>query len=72
MFGSKERVEEIAPTEGDTGYEIRSREPQAPGRVTSAEDMAPEGFVEKVKTEGGDVYYVPFLEALRSALKRRS
>lgn len=71
MFSNRERVEEIAPMEGEVGYEIRARAPEDVGRITQGSDAPPENFVEKLPSEGGDVYYVPFLEALRNVLKRK-
>lgn len=72
MFGNRERVVEIAPAdESGSAYEVRSQEDGAPARTTRADEATPEGFVERVPSEGGDVLYVPFLEMLRRAVRRK-
>jgi len=73
MFGHKERIEEVSVREGEAGgYEVRSSGPEDLNRITVAEESVPEHFVEKVPSEGGSVLFVPFLEALRRSLKRRT
>jgi hypothetical protein len=72
MLGARERLLAIEPTEDQQGYATRAHEPGggiAPRKEAS--DAPPEGFVHKVADEGGDVYVVPMLEALRDWVRRR-
>jgi hypothetical protein len=71
MLGARERLLAVEPTEDQQGYATSA---QAPGGVPTrreARDAPPEGFVEKVTDDGGDVYMVPMLEALRDWVRRR-
>lgn len=65
MLGSRSRVLSV-----EEDHTIRAREERGYAEHrTSAPDAPPEAFVEKVADEGGDVYVMPFMDALRAALR---
>ena len=71
MLGARERLLTVEPTEDQQGYATRAQTPgHAPTR-REARDAPPEGFVAKIPDEGGDVYMVPLLEALRDWVRRQ-
>ncbi len=69
MFGNRDRIEEVAVT--DDGYEVITRRPQTADVESVKDDSPPEHFVEPIEQDGGTVYAIPFMEALREALRRK-
>lgn len=70
MLGARERLLVVEETE-DQGYATRAQAPGRPDARKEAHDAPPEGFVHRVRDEGGDVYVSPMLEALRDWVRRR-
>lgn len=70
MLRTRERVLAVEETEGQ-GYAVKAGGPGAFEELAGRPDAPPEGFVEKVPHEGGDVYIAPMLEAMRSWMRRR-
>ena len=70
-LGARERLLAVETTEEPHGYATRAHEPGGVAPRKEARDAPPEGFVERVQDEGGDVYMVPMLEALRDWVRRR-
>lgn len=71
MLGARERLLAVESTEDQQGYATRAHAPGGVAERKEARDAPPENFVEKVPDEGGDVYMVPMLEALREWVRRR-
>lgn len=69
MLGSRDRVLSVEETEGN-GYAVKGRTPAVMEVVPQQGDQPPEAFVERLPHEGGDVYFVPVLEALREWLRK--
>lgn len=69
MFGTHERVTEITPTE--TGYEVGAKAPGDVEKKATVEEGPPRAFVERMAYDGGDLYVIPFMEALRGWLARK-
>ena len=66
MLGTRDRVLTCEQT-GDHAWSVRSRDDA--GRANEAGDQPPEGFVERIPHEGGDVVFAPILETLREVLR---
>lgn len=67
MLGSRSRVLSV-----EENYAVRTRgERGYREHAAGTGDAPPAAFVEKVSDEAGDVYVMPFLEALRAALRGR-
>lgn len=69
MIGQRDRVLTFEQT-GDHAYAVRTDD--AAATPSEARDQPPEGFVERIPHEGGDVFFAPILEALRNVLRVRS
>lgn len=69
MLGSQDRVLACEQT-GDNAYTLRTS--AASNEPTESRDHPPEGFVEKIAHEGGDVFFAPLLETLRNVLRSRA
>lgn len=70
MLGNRERLLAVEETE-DQGYATRAHAPGGLEARRESRDAPPEAFVQRVSDEGGDVYVIPFVEALREWVKRR-
>lgn len=70
MLGNRERLLAVEETE-DQGYATRARAPSGLEARREARDAPPEAFVQRVSDEGGDVYVIPFVEALREWVRKR-
>lgn len=70
MLRTRNRILSVDETEGQ-GYAIKATGPCNYAEHAVAADSPPEGFVEKLPHEGGDVYIAPMLEAMRTWMRRR-
>lgn len=64
MLGKGNRVLNVEET--SEGYRVRALDASA---ANEGKDGPPEGFVEKIPHEGGDVFLAPIVEALRNVLR---
>lgn len=69
MLGSRERI--LSVEENERGYALKARDDHGGDSVRDARDTPPEGFVEKISDEGGDVYMSPIVEAWRHIFRRK-
>lgn len=69
MLGSQDRVLACEQT-GDHAYAVRTS--GAADQTRESRDQPPEGFVERIAHEGGDVFFAPLLETLRNILRARA
>lgn len=69
MLGSRERI--LSVEENERGYSLKARDPHGADTTRDGRDAPPEGFVEKISDEGGDVYMSPIVEALRNLFRRK-
>lgn len=70
MFGAKDKIEEVEVTEH--GYDVKTRTIRDEAMESSVvSDEPPEHFVERIDEEGGTVYAIPFMDALRGAIRKR-
>ncbi len=69
MFSSSNRVTEVR--ELDAGVEVGARRDGGVESKSVIADEPPVAFSEKLETEGGTVYVVPFIEAFRAWLSKR-
>lgn len=70
MLRTRDRVLSVEETEGN-GYAVKATGAGRFAEHPAAADSPPEGFVEKLPHEGGDVYVAPMLEAMRAWMRRR-
>lgn len=70
MLRTRDRVLSVEETEGN-GYAVKAAGAGEFAEHAAVGDSPPEGFVEKLPHEGGDVYIAPMLEAMRSWMRRR-
>lgn len=67
MLRPKDHVEAVEGSP-EAGWAVRSREGQ---QLPETRDAPPEGFVQRVSDEGGDVYLSPVVEAFRQMFRRK-
>jgi hypothetical protein len=69
-LGTKDRVLSYEET-GEHKYALKTRSDAGEDKQAETHDAPPEGFVERIPHEGGDVFLAPVLETLRSVLRGR-
>lgn len=70
MIGARDRVLTVEES-AEQGYAVTAAGEGGYAAHAEGRDAPPEAFVERISDEGGDVYVVPMLEALRQWVKRR-
>lgn len=67
-LGPRDRI--LSYEETGEGVATTARTPEGVATLSPAADAPPEAFAQKLEHDGGNVYVVPMLEALREWLRK--